>query len=187
MPTVIINISKSCFDHAQQNLKIILNDTNIKHVFVSMNWYGFKYIDLEGNIVEYTKLVDAISDFANHLAYKGKTLSVLSPIQTPGRELANELPRMLKFKSIPTEEIYKKILIDRKDYDDKFNKINMKLRKIFGEDFILVFKDLCDDNYCYFARNDIMYFADSNHLSRQGVISLKETSSILKEKIQSLK
>ena len=187
LPTVIINISKSCFDHAQQNLKIILNDTNIKHVFVSMNWYGFKYIDLEGNIVEYTKLVDAINDLANHLAYKGKTLSVFSPIQTPGRELANELPRMLKFKSIPTEEIYKKISIDRKEYDDKFNKINMKLRKIFGEDFIPVYKDLCDDNYCYFARNDIMYFADSNHLSRQGVISLKETRTKLRQKIQSLK
>jgi hypothetical protein len=187
LPTVIINISKRCLDYAQKNLKIILNDTNIKHVFVSMNWYGYNYTDSEGNIVEYTKLVDAINDLANHLAYKGKTLSVFSPIQTPDKELANELPRMLKFKTIPTEEIYKKISIDRKEYDDRFNKINMKLKKIFGKDFIPVYKDLCDDNYCYFARNDIMYFADSNHLSRQGVISLKETSFSLKEKIQSLK
>ena len=49
---------------------------------------------------------------------KKKLNSIFSPIQTPGRELANELPRMLKFKSIPTEEIYKKISIDRKEYDE---------------------------------------------------------------------
>ena len=63
----------------------------------------------------------------------------------------------------------------------------MKLKKIFGEDFIPVYKDLCDDNYCYFARNELMYFADSNHLSRKGVILLKETSAKLRRKIQSLK
>lgn len=187
LPTVIVNISKRCFDHAQKKLRIILNDTNIKHIFVSMNWYRLNYIDLEGNIVKYTKLVDAISNLADHLNKKGKTLSVLSPIQTPNRELANELPRMLKFKSIPTKEIYKKISTDRKEYDNRFNIINLRLRKIFGEDFIPVYKDLCDDKHCYFARNKLMYFADSNHLSRQGAISLKETRTKLRQKIQSLK
>ena len=186
LPTVNINISQECFKLAQENLEVILDDKNIKHIFVSMTWYGNNYFDLEGNAVESEKLVDAVVDLADRLADKGKTLSVISPVQTPNEELANELPRMLKFNSIPAEEIYKKMSIGRKIYDDKFNKINLRLKNIFGEDFIAVYKDLCDANYCYFGKKDVMYFADSQHLSKQALGLLKETNFKVRKKIISL-
>ena len=76
--------------------------------------------------------------------------------------------------------------IRRKIYDDKFNKINLRLKKIFGDDFIAVYKDLCDVNYCYFGKKDFMYFADSQHLSKQALSLLKETNFKVRKKIISL-
>ena len=180
LPTLTINLSKSCFEAAEDTFKFISNDTNIKHIFISMNWAHGSYIDINGNNVESNQLLKGLFDLTDSLIEIDKNVSIISPIPLPGIGLSNILPRMLKFKKISVNSLNEYIIIDRQQFDKKFDYINTQLIKKYGKNFIPIYEDLCDDDNCYFGNLEGLFFSDSHHLSQKSVNILIKTNKIIR-------
>ena len=177
LPTVKLNRAVSCIDIANSTLNSILDDKDIKHVFLSMTWYRDNYTNISGELFGTDELVGAIINTINQLKMSGKSVSVMSPIAIPNFPIASELPRKFKFNHLSLMDIKEKTYIDRKIFNSKFNNINNELKKYLGNNYIEVFDDLCDSNYCYYAKDEIMYFADSDHLSQYSLKFLNGTQA----------
>jgi peptidoglycan/LPS O-acetylase OafA/YrhL len=186
LPTVKINRTVGCIDIANSTLNSILSDKDIKHVILSMTWYRDNYTNISGELFSADALVGAIIDTINQLKISGKSVSVMSPIAIPNFPIASELPRKFKFNHLSLMDIKEKTYIDRKIFNSKFDNINNKLKKYLGNNYIEVFDDLCDSNYCYFAKDKIMYFADSDHLSQYSLKSLYKTKAQIKRILDNL-
>ena len=186
LPTVKINRAVDCIDIANSALTTILNDKDIKHVFLSMTWYRDNYTNISGELFSADELVGAIIDTINQLKISGKSVSVMSPIAIPNFPIASELPRKFKFNHLSLLDIKEKTYIDRKIFDSKFNNINNELKRYLGNNYIEVFDDLCDSNHCYFAKDEVMYFADSDHLSQYSLKSLYKTQDQIKRILNNL-
>ena len=186
LPTVKINRAVDCIDIANKTLSSILNDKDIKHVILSMTWYRDNYTNISGELFSADELVGAIIDTINQLKISGKSVSVMSPIAIPNFPIASELPRKFKFNHLSLLDIKKKTYIDRKIFDSKFNNINNELKRYLGNNYIEVFDDLCDSNYCYYAKDELMYFADSDHLSQYSLKSLYKTQAQIKRILDNL-
>ena len=186
LPTVRINTSNECLNLASKNLKLLLDDKNVKHVFLSMTWYHENYTNTSGDLFETDELVKAIIDLVESLKNSGKSVSVMSPIAIPKFPIASELTRKFKFNHLSLMDIKEKTYIDRKIFDAKFDSINNELKNYLGDNYVEVFEDLCDLNYCYFAKDKIMYFADSNHLSQYSLKSLYKTQAQIKRILDNL-
>ena len=186
LPTVKININNKCINIASNTLNSILDDKNIKHVFLSMTWYLENYINTSGDLFDTDELAKAIIDLVEILKNSGKSVSVMSPIALPNFQIASELTRKLKFNHLSLIDIKEKTYIDRKIFNAKFNNINNELKKYLGNNYIEVFDDLCDSNYCYFAKDGMMYFADAHHLSQYSLKSLNKTQAQIEEILDNL-
>ena len=186
LPTVKLNRTVSCIDIANSTLNSILDDKDIKHVFLSMTWYRDNYTNISGELFGTDELVGAIINTINQLKMSGKSVSVMSPIAIPNFPIASELPRKFKFNHLSLMDIKEKTYIDRKIFNSKFNNINNKLKKYLGNNYIEVFDDLCDSNHCYFAKDGVMYFADSDHLSQYSLKSLYKTQAQIKRILNNL-
>lgn len=184
LPTITINKDLSCFKYAMRNLQTILDDQDYNHIFISMTWYNHKYIDKNGNDVESKFLINSVIDLINRIRSVGKTVYLISPIAIPKEDLSSELPRKLKFNWLTEDEASKKLFVDRKKYDQEFKNFNLKFEEILGQNYIKVFRDLCDLKNCYFVKNNIMYFSDASHLSKnimkELVLSKRQITNILK-------
>ena len=110
-----------------------------------------------------------------------KNVSIISPIPLPGIGLSNILPRMLKFKKISVNSLNEYIIIDRQQFDKKFDHINTQLIKKYGKNFIPIYEDLCDDDNCYFGNLEGLFFSDSHHLSQKSVNILIKTNKIIRK------
>ena len=177
LPTIRINLSNECINIASNTLYNILDDKNIKHVFLSMTWYRDNYTNISGELFSTDELFGAIIDIINQLKISGKSVSVMSPIAIPNFPIASELPRKFKFNHLSLMDIKEKTYIDRKIFNSKFDNINNELARYLGNNYIEVFDDLCDSNYCYYAKDELMYFADSDHLSQYSLKSLYKTQA----------
>jgi len=186
LPTVKLNRAVSCIDIANSTLNSILDDKDIKHVFLSMTWYRDNYTNISGELFGTDELVGAIINTINQLKMSGKSVSVMSPIAIPNFPIASELPRKFKFNHLSLMDIKEKTYIDRKIFNSKFNNINNELKKYLGNNYIEVFDDLCDSNYCYYAKDGVMYFADSDHLSQYSLKSLYKTQAQIKRILNNL-
>ena len=186
LPTVKLNRTVSCIDIANSTLNSILDDKDIKHVFLSMTWYRYNYTNISGELFGTDELVGAIINTINQLKMSGKSVSVMSPIAIPNFPIASELPRKFKFNHLSLIDIKEKTYIDRKIFNSKFNNINNELKKYLGNNYIEVFDDLCDSNHCYFAKDGVMYFADSDHLSQYSLKSLYKTQAQIKRILNNL-
>ena len=133
LPTVKINRNVDCIDIANNTLSSILNDKDIKHVFLSMTWYLDNYTSISGELFSTDELVGAIIDIINQLKISGKSVSVISPIAIPNFPIASELPRKFKFSQLSLMDIKKKTYINRKIFNLKFDNINNELKKYLGE------------------------------------------------------
>ena len=167
LPTVKLNLSSKCMEIAKKNLNTILKDKDITHVFIAMTWYQKTYKNIWDKEVHRDKLDEAIIDLVKQLKNSGKKVSVLSPIAIPKYNLASKLPRLLKFNKIKQSNVKNIVSIERKNFDNEFNYINYSLKKQLKNNYINVFNDLCDEDRCYFIKNDILYFADEQHLSKE--------------------
>ena len=144
-----------------------------------MNWSHDRYVDSLDNTVTSENFLNSLFELTEILKKNNKSVFVLSPISTPNRELSNELPRMLKFKKIKQDELNEYISFDRIKFEKKFGKINRKLKEKYGFNLIPVYEDLCDSNYCYYGKKNILFYADSQHLSQSGSHLLTKTDNNL--------
>ena len=179
LPTVSVNINKNCFKKSREALELLINNKKIQYIFISMNWNHDRYVDSLDNTVTSENFLNALFELTDILKKHNKSVFVLSPISTPNRELSNELPRMLKFKKIKQDELNEYISFDRIKFDKKFGKINRKLKEKYGFNLIPVYEDLCDSNYCYYGKKNILFYADSQHLSQSGSHFLTKTDNKL--------
>lgn len=48
-----------------------------------------------------------------------------------------------------------------------------------GDSYLEVFDELCDKTYCYYGTEEIFYFADASHLSKNAVVKFDNIISDL--------
>ena len=151
-----------------------------------MTWYRENYTNASGDLFDTDELAKAIINLVEILKNSGKSVSVMSPIAIPKFPIASELTRKFKFNHLSLIDIKEKTYIDRKIFNAEFDNINNELKKYLGNNYIEVFDDLCDSNHCYFAKDELMYFADSGHLSKYSLKTLKNTQSQIERILDNL-
>ena len=179
LPMISVNGSKRCLELAKKNFEAIIEDDKIRHVFLAFTWYASSYIDPEGNKLDKTALLYGIYDILERFKAHGKSVSIISPIQIPGRDLASELTRKIKFKRITLDDALALISVRRKIFDDEFADLNKELEAKLNLDYIRVYDDLCDKSVCFFAKEETMIFADKHHLAESAVLKLSKTKEQL--------
>lgn len=179
LPTTTTNQSKSCIKKARQNLNKILEDNNIKTVLIASTWYSDNYITSEGNSVKQSDLITSFRDLISELKKARKNVILFSPIKIPEENIATNLPRLINFGWITKEIALTKTWSPRSNFDNEFLKINSYFSNFLGDKYIRVYNDLCDRERCYYAKKDLIYFADDHHLSRLALPELLNTSDQL--------
>ena len=186
LPTITVNISKRCLTLAKKNLSSILEDKNTNIVIIGTTWYKNTYIDYNGNVVDKTKLKDAVTELINDIRRNGKYPILFSPIAIPHKNFTSEIPRKLRFNQISEKTVLDKIKVSRQTYNEQFSNINSHFEKLLGKAYIKVYDDLCNQNDCFFGTHDIFYFADHSHLSKFSFKNFNKTKEQLKSLITSL-
>ena len=170
LPTTSINNSEKCLAMARENLDSVLADDTVQNVVIGMTWYANEYLDKNGNIVSSEMLPQAVERLISEIQKHGKKPILFSPIPIPGKDYASELARLLRFGKIDEEGVYSAMKIPRSIYETQFAYINDILISSMQSSYIEVYKEICDDRFCYFGKDDIFFFADSNHLSEDAVV-----------------
>jgi hypothetical protein len=93
---------------------------------------------------------------------------LVGPIAIPGYDFPSVVSRKLIFGGSLVPEFS----VPRKVFDDKFSDVIEWLKIQPGVSLILPHQLLCDDENCYFGSGNTSFFADSNHLSFDGAISM---------------
>ena len=181
LPTTSVNISKDCINSAKINLDTIISDASIKTVLIASTWYLETYLDADGNIIKQADIGYYFLQLINELEESGKSVALFSPIKIPDSNLASTLPRLLKFDHIDEMELKDSLRSPRSDYDGKFLNINHLFKEHLSY-YIEVYLDLCDNEYCYYARDYEMYFADNSHLSKN-ILNKLDLTKVQLEKI----
>jgi len=180
LPTPSINISSKCISMANNNLSSVLNDTNVSSVIIATDWYDNEYIDKKGLIVSPQSLKFAIEDLINKIKSSGKQAILFSPIPIPKRDYASELARMLWFDNISEQEVFEIIKVPRSKFDTEFSALNNYFNQLLGDSYIRIYDEICDKTHCYYGTDEIFYFSDSNHLSKNAVVKFAKSKSSLK-------
>ena len=175
LPTTSLNISKNCINLAKINLNAVVSDEKIKTVIIASTWYLDYYLDENGNRIKQADIGNSFLKLINELKQNGKNVALISPIKTPGVDLASTLPRLLKFGHLENINLKDSLRSSRSDFDNTFLNINSLFKSQLSENYIETYLDLCDETYCYYGRDYNMYFADSHHLSRNIVNELELT------------
>lgn len=175
LPTTTVNINNACLKAANINLDAILGDDNIKKVFLGMTWDNENYFDSNGSNVSKDAFVVSVNDLIDKIILSGKEVFLFSPLATPKKDLANTLPRLIKFSHVSFDQALEQTSIQKDTFDEQFNFINLDLKKHLGDHYIEVWRDLCDDKKCYFAKDNKMFFSDSSHLAENTIMELKLT------------
>ncbi|MFT6834217.1 MAG: peptidoglycan/LPS O-acetylase OafA/YrhL [Francisellaceae bacterium] len=183
LPTTSLNISKNCIDLAKINFDTVISDKNIKTVIIASTWYLDSYIDADGNKIKQADMGYSFLTLINDLQKSGKNVALISPIKIPTSDLASKLPRLLKFGHIEESYLNESLRSLRSDYDNKFININSLFKFHLSAHYIEAYRDLCDEEHCYYGRGHNMYFADSHHLSQNIVDKLKLTKAQLENVI----
>lgn len=186
LPTTTVNVSTKCIQDAQSNLEAILNDSDVKAVVIALTWYKDIYIDNEGKDIDSGYLIQGVDNLIDQLRSRGISTALMSPIQIPNSNLTSIIPRKVLFGHIGIEEAKDLLSLPKQRYEDKFLKLNSYFDSKLGDGYIKVYEDLCNDLDCLFAKGDLMYYSDSNHLSSYALDELTKTKASIGKFIISL-
>jgi peptidoglycan/LPS O-acetylase OafA/YrhL len=185
LPTTSINISTKCMQMASRNLSNVLADKSVTSVLIATTWYSDSYVDINGENVSSDKLHPAMKDLVTKLKTHGKEPILFSPIPIPNKNYASELARLLHFKKISEKEAFDIIKVPRSMFDVQFSQVNDDFNKLLGNSYIRIYDEMCDQTYCYYGRDDVFYFADSNHLSQNAVTKFYKAKKQLRTAFES--
>ena len=167
LPTITININESCLIKSKSYFKKYAEDKQIKKVLIATTWWhkniynGDEYITDKNHLLLANSLIDLIGRLEN----LDKDVYLVGPIQVPLYELPQELSRLLKFNHIDKKQVISRLKEERIIYENSYKEVNKLLSKKLGKNFINLSHKLCDDDHCYYADNEGVYFADGSHLS----------------------
>jgi len=176
LPTIDLNISKGCIEIAKRNFNTYMNDPDIKTVIIGTSWqykklyYKNKIINDENYLIFGKSLLNLINDIKK----KNKIVYLIGPLQNPDYYLPSVLSRKIKFGHISNSEVEKELNINRKIYNDEFNKVKKLLSSEMGAFFLDPSLKQCDNDFCYLGDKKGVYFADLDHLSFYGGIYLSD-------------
>ena len=180
LPTTSINISSKCISMARKNLSTVLADKSVVSVVVASTWYAESYVDGNGVSVGSDKLFSEMKALMNEIKDSGKRPILFSPIPIPSKDYASELARALHFNKITETEALDIIRAPRLSFDTRFTQFNNDLVELLGTSYIRIYDELCDHSFCYYGRDDVFYFADSNHLSQNAVVQFENAKEQLR-------
>ncbi|MDC3402009.1 acyltransferase [Alphaproteobacteria bacterium] len=180
LPTTSINISSKCISLARKNLSTVLADKSVVSVVVASTWYAESYVDENGVIVSSDKLFSEMKALMDEIKGSGKRPILFSPIPIPSKDYASELARALHFNKITETEALDIIRAPRLSFDTKFAQFNNDLVELLGTSYIRIYDELCDQSFCYYGRDDVFYFADSNHLSKNVIVQFENAKEQLR-------
>ncbi len=171
LPTTDINISTECLSRAIKNFEEVSNDAKIKTVVIALTWYSDDLMDETGvliNDADFSVRKRSLVNLVHSLERVGKRVFLVGPIAIPGYDFPSVVSRKLIFGGSLVPEFS----VPRKVFDDKFSNVIEGLQIQLGVSLILPHQLLCDDKNCYFGSDHAAFFADSNHLSLDGAISM---------------
>lgn len=172
IPTLDLNISSDCIGPARKNFEAVRDDPKINKIVIGLNWRLETLVNSEGETVSdisKRKRADALLKLISLLKQSGKDVYLMGPIATPDFRMASDLSRRLVFSDgQPQSEILEMMRFSKGSFDSEFGEVIQFLQKELGDKFLMPHEMLCDLEYCYFATELNIYFADSEHLSRQG-------------------
>jgi len=170
LPTLEINISKECIYKSNQYFLDYSKDQNIKTVIIATTWWhkklynGKKFI----NDPKHELLSESLLDLINKLKENNKKVFLISPIQVPLYELPQMLSRLLKFKHINDKELLDKLQVDRRDFDQEYEFVNLFFTQKLKNNYIKLDQLQCDNYKCYYSDANGVFFADGSHISKYG-------------------
>ena len=174
LPTIDLNLSANCVVLAKSNYRAYINDKNIKTVIIGLTWDSTNLVDKDGKIFgdpRRTLLQKSLINLIEKIQNSGKRVYLIAPIETPNNDLPSILSRKVKFLNYNNSQIETSLRRSRVNFDNNHESTIKFFSSRLQSNFIQPSKILCDEKYCYFG-NSIskdLYFADSSHLSMQGI------------------
>jgi hypothetical protein len=178
-PTTTLNINAACLKAAEGNFEAIASDEGVKLIVISSSWYGEYFIDANGNPTGKEALAGAFLELTEKFEARGIRTVLVSPLAIPYQDLASELPRLVKYGGLETEELEARMKVPRAKFEAEFGALNEALKASLGEAYVEVYQDLCDADYCYCGKGTEMFYSDSNHLSQNVLDRLELTRAKL--------
>jgi peptidoglycan/LPS O-acetylase OafA/YrhL len=170
LPTIDVNINKSCLEKSNTYFLDYSLDPNIKTVIIATTWShkkiynGKKYI----NDPNHEILSKSILNLINILKENDKQVFLVSPLQIPTYDLPLELSRLLKFNHISDKELLNELEVDRNVYDNEYKFVNSFFLEKLKKNYLQINKLQCDNQKCYYSNNEGIFFADESHISKFG-------------------
>lgn len=167
LPTIKINISKSCIDSAHTNLKEIVSLNRAKVVILGLTWsHREDLIDAMGRPADNSDnraLVAALDDLIDNLQQVGKQIVLIGPIASPGWDVASIVSRQLAFNHFSNQPHY----MPYTDFETQFKSAieHFETRR----DISFVRPDLvqCSSTKCDYIIDGRSLFADGSHIAAQ--------------------
>jgi len=170
LPTIDVNINKSCLEKSNTYFLDYSLDPNIKTVIIATTWShkkiynGKKYIDDPDHEI----LSKSILNLINILKENDKQVFLVSPLQIPTYDLPLELSRLLKFNHISDKELLNELEVDRNVYDNEYKFVNSFFLEKLKKNYLQINKLQCDNQKCYYSNKEGIFFADESHISKFG-------------------
>jgi hypothetical protein len=168
LPTTTINISIECLKLANKNFNYILNNKNIKYLFIGLDWDHNLLVNSSGKIENNFNsllLAKSILELVHEFEKAGIVSFVIGPISTPDYEFASIESRKVKFG-------HKTKLINFKETIFEFEQRYVSVFNLFKEKnfkrFIKTHEIQCESSKCVFSNMNNALFSDGHHLSKYG-------------------
>jgi hypothetical protein len=171
LPTVSFNISEECRRAAEVNLQAVRAIPSARTIIVAFNWQLYlNHIDRteRGGTDKGPKIVlEGVRDLARRLP--GRRIFVVGMIEQPGFEVASVLSRQMAFGTRPLAPDSSPAA----SFKARFAFILSGFDDVSGPTLIRPDLQQCDESKCYFVRDGIALFSDSNHVAVPALLTFK--------------
>ncbi|RUV65219.1 MAG: acyltransferase [Mesorhizobium sp.] len=163
LPTVSVNISRSCIDVAAANLAELGKLPNVRTVILGLTWEHARLVDATGKKIETrhdAELVRGLDDLIARLRAFGKKVVLIGPIAYPGWDLPSDLSRSLAFGRPLEAPTYLPVAKFQQQYGPAIQHFEAQ-----GIGFVRPDKVLCDASRCNYLLDGRSMFADASHIA----------------------
>ena len=157
----------------------------VSTVIIGLTYYEEYYSTKNGERLydkDNSLIIEAIQDLIIKIQKRGKEVYLIAPIDIPKRNFASILSRKLQFNHIDENEALNLLKSDKHKFEKRFKNIFKHFQNKLGDNFITPSEELCDRDFCYYGKQDIMFFSDSDHLGKSGAAAVNKSfiNSMLK-------
>lgn len=165
LPTVSVNISRSCIGVASSNLAEIGNLSNVETIILGLTWAHDGLVDAAGKKIDNrdgVELARGLDDLIGRLRGFGKNVVLVGPIAYPGWDMPSELSRSLAFGR-PLE---KPTYLPAEEFQRQYGAALQHFETRDNIGFARPDKALCDTSRCNYVLEGRSMFADASHIAQ---------------------